>query len=223
VQDHRFLVHANHRLVFRERLFLHRQHLFHARDVFLIQFRHARHFFPPRLQVVAFEQDPDCLPSHPWHTSEHGSESVVRGGLSRFASRFACGLRDIGASYRLYLAALLSGSMLACQALALWFMMLACRIDLPLGACTVVFLVVRLGTALPNAPANGGSFQFFSVLALSLFGVEKTVAAGFSIIYFLALTVPLWIIGLLAISCTGMSLSTIRLGASALRRDAGGA
>jgi uncharacterized membrane protein YbhN (UPF0104 family) len=155
--------------------------------------------------------------------SEHGSESLVLGGLSRFASRFACGLRDIGASYRLYLAALLSGSMLACQALALWFMMLACRIDLPLGACIVVLLVVRLGTALPNAPANVGSFQFFSVLALSLFGVEKTVAAGFSIIYFLALTVPLWIIGLLAISRNGISLSTIRLGASALRRDAGGA
>jgi uncharacterized protein (TIRG00374 family) len=159
----------------------------------------------------------------PLEYSEHGSESVVLGGLSRFASRFACGLRDIGASYRLYLAALLSGSMLACQALALWFMVLACRIDLPLGACIIVLLVVRLGTALPNAPANVGSFQFFSVLALSLFGVEKTVAAGFSIIYFLALTVPLWIIGLLAISRSGMSLSTIRLGAAALRRDAGGA
>jgi uncharacterized protein (TIRG00374 family) len=159
----------------------------------------------------------------PLEYSEHGSESVVLGALSHFASRFASGLRDIGASYRLYLAALLSGSMLACQALALWFMMLACRIDLRLGACIIVLLVVRLGTALPNAPANVGSFQFFSVLALSLFGVEKTVAAGFSIIYFLALTVPLWTIGLLAISCTGMSLSTIRLGASALRRDAGGA
>jgi hypothetical protein len=58
-------------------------------------------------------------------------------------------------------------------------------------------------------------------LALSFFGVEKTVAAGFSVVYFLALTVPLWIIGLLAISRTGMSLSTIRLEAAAFRRDPG--
>ena len=62
-----------------------------------------------------------------------------------------------------------------------------------------------------NAPANIGSFQFFCVLALSLFGVEKTTAAGFSIMYFLTLTVPLWILGLLAISRCGLSLSTIRI------------
>jgi glycosyltransferase 2 family protein len=147
--------------------------------------------------------------------SEQGSASRVLREVSRFTSQFACGLRDIGTSYRLCLAALLSGAMLACQVLALWFMMLACRIELPLGAGAIVLLVVRLGTAIPNAPANVGSFQFFSVLALSLFGVEKTVAAGFSIVYFLVLTVPLWIIGLLAISGTDISLSTIRLGAAA--------
>jgi hypothetical protein len=105
--------------------------------------------------------------------------------------------------------------MLACQILALWFMMLACRLDLSFGFSAIVLLVVRVGTAIPNAPANVGSFQFFSVLALTLFGVEKTVAAGFSIVYFLTLTVPLWVIGLLAISCTDMSLATIRSGAVA--------
>ena len=77
---------------------------------------------------------------------------------------------------------------------------------------------VRLGTAIPNAPANVGSFQFFTVLALRLFGEDKTVAVGFSMVYFLALTVPLWILGLLAISRTGMNLSTIRFEAAALRR-----
>jgi hypothetical protein len=47
-------------------------------------------------------------------------------------------------------------------------------------------------------------------LALRLFGEDKTVAAGFSMVYsspFLALTVPLWIRGLLAISRTGINLS----------------
>ena len=153
--------------------------------------------------------------------SESGPSSRVLSGFSRFASRLASGFHDIGFSHRLCLAALLSAGMLACQILALWFMMIACRIELQLAAGAIVFLVVRLGTAIPNAPANIGTFQFFCVLALSFFGVEKTVAAGFSIVYFLALTVPLWIIGLLAISRTGMSLSTIRLGAAAFRRDPG--
>jgi uncharacterized protein (TIRG00374 family) len=100
---------------------------------------------------------------------DHVSSSRALRALSRFASQLAGGLRDIGLSYRLCLAVLLSAGMLVCQALALWFMMLACRIGLPLAAATIILLVIRLGTALPNAPANVGSFQFFSVLAFNLF------------------------------------------------------
>jgi hypothetical protein len=74
----------------------------------------------------------------------------------------------------------------------------------------VALLILRLGTTMPKAPANVGSFQFFSLLALRLFGVEKTVAVGFSIVYFISLTIPLWILGLLAIAGTGLSLSTMR-------------
>ena len=145
----------------------------------------------------------------------HGFPPPILRRFSHFASEFAGGIREIGASCRLYLAALLSAGMLACQALALWFMLVACGIELPLWAGAVVLMVIRLGTAIPNAPANLGSFQLFSVLALNLlFGVEKTVAAGFSISCFLALTIPLWIIGLLAISRTGMTLAKIRLGAA---------
>jgi glycosyltransferase 2 family protein len=148
------------------------------------------------------------------------SPRVLRRPL-RFGRQLSCGLADIGISYRLYLAALLSAAMLGFQTLALWFMMLACLIKLSIGAAAIVFLVIRLGTALPNAPANVGSFQFFTVLGLRLFGEEKTVAAGFSIVYFLALTVPLWVLGLLAISRSGLSLSTIRCEVAALRRYTG--
>jgi glycosyltransferase 2 family protein len=152
---------------------------------------------------------------------DHASSSRGLRALSRFASQLSEGFRAIGFSYRLGLAVLLSAGMLVCQALALGFMMLGCRIGLPLAAGAVILLVIRLGTALPNAPANVGSFQFFCVLGFSLFGVEKTVAAGFSIVYFLALTIPLWILGLLALCRAGISLSTIRVGVAALRHDAG--
>jgi glycosyltransferase 2 family protein len=148
-----------------------------------------------------------------------GHSSRALNWLSRLASQLASGVRDIGSSRRLLLAALASVAMLACQILALWCMLLACNIDLALAACAVALLIVRLGTAIPNTPANIGSHQFFCVLALSLFGVEKTVAAGFSIVYFLALTLPLWTLGLLALSRTGLRLSTIRL-RTGIRRDA---
>ncbi len=150
---------------------------------------------------------------------EHGVEEPrTAGRVSAFVRELARGLREIGLGRRFGLAAVLSAGMIACQALAVWFMMLACGIHLHVGAGAVVFLVVRLGTAIPNAPANVGSFQFFTVLGLGLFGVDKTVAAGFSVVDFVALTAPLWILGLLAVSRTGMTLGEIRTQVNRLAR-----
>jgi hypothetical protein len=75
-----------------------------------------------------------------------------------------------------------------------------------------VFLLVRLGTAIPNAPANIGTFQFFVAAGLTFFGVDKTTAAAFSMAVFLILTVPLWLIGFFALSRTGLTLNAIRAG-----------
>ncbi len=63
---------------------------------------------------------------------------------------------------------------------------------------------------MPNAPSNVGTYQFFTVLGLMLFDVDKTVAAGFSVAVFLILTVPLWIIGLFALGQTGLTLRMVR-------------
>lgn len=153
---------------------------------------------------------------------EHGAQlaappSGVLERASSFLGTLASGLRDIGVSRNLYLAALLSAAMLMCQAAAVWFVMLAYGLRLPPAAGAVVTLIVRLGTAIPNAPANVGSFQFFTVLALGLFGVDKTLAAGFSIVDFAVLTVPLWLLGLLAVARCGMSLASLRSEVAAMR------
>ena len=149
------------------------------------------------------------------------TEDVLRSGRHArglsFLSRLARGLREIGISRGLYAAVALSAGMLACQALAIWLLMLSFGLRLSVLAATVVVLIVRLGTAIPNAPANVGSFQFFTVLALGLFGVEKTVAAGFSIVDFFILTAPLWIIGLFALSRTGMSIGDMRVAIGGMR------
>lgn len=143
-------------------------------------------------------------------TLEHGGQSHSGSGIGSAVSKFAEGLAAIGISRYLFVAALLSGGMLLCQALAAWFMMLSLGIKLPLSAGATVMIIVRLGTSIPNAPANAGSFQFFTVLAMALFGVDKTVAAGYSVVDFFVLTAPLWLLGLAAIWQTGMSFSSLR-------------
>ena len=76
--------------------------------------------------------------------------------------------------------------------------------------CLAVFIIVHLGTLVPGAPANVGSYQFFTVLGLTLFGVEKATAAGFSFVVFTVLTAPLWAIGLWALGSSGLSFVEIR-------------
>lgn len=122
----------------------------------------------------------------------------------------ALGVNGIADWRILALAAGFSLGLFVFQALAFWLMMMAYGLRLGLAAGVAVFLVVHVGTILPNAPANVGSFQFFTVLGLSLFGVEKTSAAGFSIVAFLALTLPLWGLGFLALARSGLTLSSIR-------------
>ncbi len=93
------------------------------------------------------------------------------------------------------------------QLVAFWFVMRGCGLPLPFPVAAAVFLIVHLGTALPSAPANIGSYQFFTVLGLTLFGVDKAAATGFSIVVFVLLTLPLLVLGSLAFSRAGMTLA----------------
>jgi len=120
------------------------------------------------------------------------------------------GVHKKGRSRNILKAAVGSLGVLVFQILALWFVMPAMEIHLSVWQGAVAFLIVRMGTALPNTPSNIGSYQFFAVVALEIFGVDKTTAASFSLVSFVLLTMPLAIVGLFALWRTGMSFSAIR-------------
>jgi glycosyltransferase 2 family protein len=125
-------------------------------------------------------------------------------------TRIGEGLRETGRTKEFYLAFVLSLFFLALQTLAFWLIMVGYGLRLSLWVGVAVYVIVNLGTAIPNTPANVGSYQFFTVLGLTLFGAEKTSATGFSLIVFTLLTLPLMVIGFLALSRSGMSLAAIR-------------
>jgi glycosyltransferase 2 family protein len=124
--------------------------------------------------------------------------------------RLSEGLREASRTKEFYLAFALSLTFLALQAISMWLIMLGYGLRLSLWVGVAVYVIVSLGTALPNTPANVGSYQFFTVLGLTLFGVDKTSATGFSLVVFTLLSLPLLIIGFLALSRSGMSLASIR-------------
>jgi len=71
-----------------------------------------------------------------------------------------------------------------------------CGIHLPLTASFLTMIFIVLGCFLPSSPGFLGSLQFFAILALSFYNVNKDVALGFSIVYHLMEYVPLTLAGL---------------------------
>lgn len=143
--------------------------------------------------------------------------------------RALLGLHSMGTAVSFYPAVLASLFLPGCQVLGLWAMMKAyglrmpdSGLELPFLAALVVLLVINLGVSLPNAPANVGSYQFFCVLGLSVFSIDKTTATSFSIFAFLALTIPFIFLGFVGLVRSGLSLKTIRSTVKSLPGEARG-
>jgi uncharacterized protein (TIRG00374 family) len=99
---------------------------------------------------------------------------------------------------------------LALQIVPVWALMEGYGLDLSIWAAAAVYIILRLGTVIPNAPGNAGLYQFFCVLGLGLFHVPKSTAVGFSLMMFGVLTLPLLIGGFVAVALTGLKLHDIR-------------
>jgi glycosyltransferase 2 family protein len=125
-------------------------------------------------------------------------------------ARFRRGFQQIGRRREAFLAFGLSLVLLTAQMLAFWLVMRAYGLDVSFWTGAAALMIVHLGTAVPNAPANVGTYQFFCVIALTLFGIDKSVATGFSVVVFVILTIPLWVLGFLALGCTGATLASVR-------------
>lgn len=62
-------------------------------------------------------------------------------------------------------------------------------------AATVVLVVLTLGLMVPSAPGFVGTLQFFSVVALGLFGVPESEAFSFSVLVHTTQLLPLVLLG----------------------------
>lgn len=148
-----------------------------------------------------------------WIEVRLSKNAPVGGKKAHLPGKFMAVLTDlhaIGTSPSFYAAVLTSLAIPFCQVLGLWAVMRAYGLTLSLLAAVVVLLIINLGVSLPNAPANVGSYQFFCVLGLSIFNVDKDGAKVFSFFAFLALTVPLAFLGFAALLRSGMSFGTMR-------------
>jgi glycosyltransferase 2 family protein len=153
----------------------------------------------------------------------HAHAAIARSRWGReFQHRlsvFVDNLHAIGQSRSFWVAAGASLPYLLLQVVPIYALMQAYSLGPTLTQATVVLIVLRMGTVLPQAPGNLGSTQALIVAALTLFGVDKTTASGLSVVMWIVITVPLIIGGFIATAMTGVRLSDIHHHANAHMRQ----
>jgi uncharacterized protein (TIRG00374 family) len=93
-------------------------------------------------------------------------------------------------------------------------------IRVPAAAPVVILVVSQIGLRLPSSPGSVGVLHYLSVLALSLFGVDRGTALGYGIILHLVIYLPAGLLGLLFLAKSGYSLRRLRRASEA--RDLSG-
>ncbi len=120
-------------------------------------------------------------------------------------------LNLIGFSKYLAYSALMSLPYLLMQAVPIWAMMHAYELEDTSPSIAIVMMVLlRLSSAVPQAPGNLGAFQAIAAVALTMFGYDRALAKRFSLVLWGVVTLPLLVTGFLALAVTGANLSELR-------------
>ena len=102
--------------------------------------------------------------------------------VGAIAQRFVQGLRVLPDFRNLATAILLSGGLWFAGTGINYASFFALGLDLPLVAAATLQVLLTLGVLLPAAPASVGSFHFFAVMGLRLFGVPDPLAVSYAIL-----------------------------------------
>ncbi len=120
-------------------------------------------------------------------------------------------LHLIGHSRYLYYAALVSLFYSLVQVLPIYALIRSYSHlrDVSIAAAFALMVILRLGAVVPQAPGNVGIYNGITVIGLSLFGVPSPVAKRFSFILWTAITIPLLIVGFIAVAITGVKMGDV--------------
>jgi glycosyltransferase 2 family protein len=122
----------------------------------------------------------------------------------------------IGHSRYLYYSALAGVAYLALQIIPFWAMLHAYGfVDASLGISAMLMVVLRMSSAVPQAPGNVGAFQALLAAMLVFLGYGHDYAKRFSVIMWAVITIPLLIVGSIALIITGVRIDELHKHAKA--------
>jgi uncharacterized protein (TIRG00374 family) len=99
----------------------------------------------------------------------------------------------------------------ATLSLGVYLLFLAFELPLGFGAALAVLTIVNLGLVIPSGPGFVGTFQFFCVAALGLYGVKESQALGFAVLYHLSQFLPTTLVGFYFLNRDNLTLNRLVL------------
>lgn len=106
--------------------------------------------------------------------------------IEKFLRTFVDGFAIIASPKRLISTVFLSIMIWGCSGLAVYSLFYFQNLHLSLISAFAVLSITALGISLPAAPGLLGNFQFGCIVALSIFGLSKSNALAFSMVYYFA-------------------------------------
>ncbi|MFH1961998.1 MAG: lysylphosphatidylglycerol synthase transmembrane domain-containing protein [bacterium] len=115
--------------------------------------------------------------------------------ITGYTHSFISGLDVLKNGWDVFYILLYSILMWTISAISFYFMFPGCHLDqLSFLAALFVLIVVAIGIAIPAAPGAVGTFQYFAMLGLAVFGIDKNTGLTFSIILHITqMAVPIFI------------------------------
>ena len=81
--------------------------------------------------------------------------------------------------------------------LAIYFCFGAMNLALPIVAGITIIVFVSFGSMIPSAPAYVGTTQYAIIVGLALYGIDKSEALAFALVYHASVFVPVTVLGLI--------------------------
>jgi hypothetical protein len=91
-----------------------------------------------------------------------------------------------------------------------YFIFLAFDLHPPVQASFILLVMVSLAVSIPASPGYVGTFHFFCIAALGLFGYGKNIALPFSVVLHASQYIPITLIGLIYLKTEHLSLKVVQ-------------
>ena len=128
----------------------------------------------------------------------------------RLVHDFVNGLKIVSSPTRLAYTLLLSFLVWGCFALGIFALFFFFNFQLSFTSALVVLICTVIGVSLPSAPGMVGNFQYASIVALSIFGIQKSDAISFAMLYYFMGIGKHILLGLIFLPAVNLSFKDMR-------------